>query len=53
MEREIERGGLCCCRLRSGGPNGLKEMWLVQILGAQRNESPGEVVGDVGGLLGP
>jgi hypothetical protein len=53
MERERARGGRCCGRSRSGGLNGLKVMWIIQILGAQRNEIASEVTGDACGLLGP
>jgi hypothetical protein len=34
------------------GPNGLENMWVVQILGTQRDEGPGEVVTVAHELLG-
>jgi hypothetical protein len=41
-EREHEEVDVACGK-RSGGPNGLENMQVVQILGTQRDEGPGEV----------
>ena len=43
MEGKGTRGGRCCCGKRSDGPNGLENMWVVQVLGTQWDEVPSEV----------
>jgi hypothetical protein len=43
MEGKGTRGGRCCCGKKSKGINGLEKMWVVQILGTQRDEGPSEV----------
>jgi hypothetical protein len=52
MEGKGTQGGRCCCGKRSGGPNGLEKMWVVQILGTQRDEVPGEISVVAHGLMG-